>query len=369
MIQKDYELVKETIEKYGLKPASVREVGLFTMSAAFFGYLKELKDRFGFSYEAIITVSKDHLGANMFNEKHVGKEAGKFIEKRFDEIDKKVFEFGDKAYEKTIQRISALQDITEPWSKLKALIEIYDGYVIALSFYNCINRYLATNLNSDRLTPELIKKISKKRDLLAKIYPDLEIYQKDIMIDIGKKEGFDGELLRYLTRNEARLLVGNNINVLEILDDLKLRKKQYLYVIIEEGSYEKVFTDPELIQKMRKEFIDIDSKDIDEIEGQPVFKGKISGKVYNMKHHTRKEEVPRDSILVTSMTQPKDLPMIKKCIAVITDEGGILCHAAVTARELQKPCIIGTKIATRALKDGDLVEVDADKGVVRIIKK
>ncbi|TSC78412.1 MAG: pyruvate, water dikinase [Parcubacteria group bacterium Gr01-1014_29] len=52
-----------------------------------------------------------------------------------------------------------------------------------------------------------------------------------------------------------------------------------------------------------------------------------------------------------------------------TDECSITCHAAIIAREMKKPCIIGTKIATQVLKDGDLVEVDADKGVVKIISK
>ncbi|GAG22226.1 unnamed protein product, partial [marine sediment metagenome] len=53
----------------------------------------------------------------------------------------------------------------------------------------------------------------------------------------------------------------------------------------------------------------------------------------------------------------------------ITDGGGTLCHAAIVAREMKIPCIVGTKIATRVLKDGDLVEVDADKGIVRKLKE
>ena len=73
-------------------------------------------------------------------------------------------------------------------------------------------------------------------------------------------------------------------------------------------------------------------------------------------------------ILVSSMTTPSMVPIMKKAAAFITDEGGITCHAAILAREMKKPCIIGTKVATKALKDGDLVEVDADKGMVRIIK-
>ena len=52
-------------------------------------------------------------------------------------------------------------------------------------------------------------------------------------------------------------------------------------------------------------------------------------------------------------------------ITIVTDEGGIASHAAIVSRELRKPCIIGTKIATQVLKNGDMVEVDADNGIVR----
>ena len=54
--------------------------------------------------------------------------------------------------------------------------------------------------------------------------------------------------------------------------------------------------------------------------------------------------------------------------AIITDAGGITSHAAIVSRELKTPCIIGTKIATKVLKDGDLVEVDANKGIVKKIQ-
>ena len=75
------------------------------------------------------------------------------------------------------------------------------------------------------------------------------------------------------------------------------------------------------------------------------------------------------AILVTTMTTPEFVPIMKKALAVVTNEGGVLCHAAIVARELKKPCIIGTKIATQILRDGDLVEVDAEKGVVKILKR
>ena len=68
------------------------------------------------------------------------------------------------------------------------------------------------------------------------------------------------------------------------------------------------------------------------------------------------------------MTRPEFLPLLRQAKAIITDEGGLTCHAAIISRELGIPCIIGTKMATRILKDGDLVEVDANKGIVRKIK-
>ncbi len=68
------------------------------------------------------------------------------------------------------------------------------------------------------------------------------------------------------------------------------------------------------------------------------------------------------------MTTPEMVPAMKKAGAFVTDEGGVTCHAAIIAREMKKPCIIGTKIATKVLKTGDMVKVDAEKGIVRIIK-
>ena len=77
----------------------------------------------------------------------------------------------------------------------------------------------------------------------------------------------------------------------------------------------------------------------------------------------------RGEILVAPMTSPDYIFAMKKSAAVITDAGGLTSHVAIVSRELGIPCIVGTKIATKVLKDGDLVEVDANKGIVRIIKQ
>jgi len=73
-------------------------------------------------------------------------------------------------------------------------------------------------------------------------------------------------------------------------------------------------------------------------------------------------------ILVSETTYPSLVPAMKKAAAIVTNAGGLTCHAAIVSRELGIPCVVGTKVANKVLKDGQLVEVDANKGVVKIIK-
>lgn len=148
------------------------------------------------------------------------------------------------------------------------------------------------------------------------------------------------------------------------VDTIQERKKGY--VIYSENGH--------IICKIGKEFEDIrrgledDIQTVTELRGNSASKGKSVGKVKIINNSLDFSKINDGDILVSSMTTPEMVPIMKKSSAFITDEGGITCHAAIVARELKKPCIIGTKIATKVLKDGDMVEVDADKGIVNIIK-
>lgn len=103
------------------------------------------------------------------------------------------------------------------------------------------------------------------------------------------------------------------------------------------------------------------------LQGQIGNKGFAKGIVRILKRKEQIEDTQEGEIIVSAMTTPEFMPAMQKAAAFVTDEGGITCHAAIVARELGKPCIIGTKFATQILKDGDMVEVDADNGIVRII--
>ena len=110
------------------------------------------------------------------------------------------------------------------------------------------------------------------------------------------------------------------------------------------------------------------TQEIAEIKGQVACHGKAKGRVRLVINPRLQKTFDEGDILVTGMTSPDFVPFMKKAAAIVTDIGGITCHAAIIARELGKPCVIGTKIATKVLKDGDLVEVDADKGIVRKLR-
>ena len=114
-----------------------------------------------------------------------------------------------------------------------------------------------------------------------------------------------------------------------------------------------------------------------EVEGQTAMtfrgnsanKGKVTGNVCICKSVRDLKKVKEGDIIVASMTRPEFMIALKKARGIITDEGGLTCHAAIVSRELDIPCIIGTKVATKMLKDGDLVEVNANHGVITILKK
>ncbi len=106
-----------------------------------------------------------------------------------------------------------------------------------------------------------------------------------------------------------------------------------------------------------------------ELRGTSASVGKVIGRVKVCKTPDSISKVEDGDVLVASMTRPEYLPAMRKASAFVTDEGGITCHAAIVAREMGKPCVIGTRFATRFLKDGDLVEVKGNHGVVIVLKR
>ncbi len=100
------------------------------------------------------------------------------------------------------------------------------------------------------------------------------------------------------------------------------------------------------------------------LQGMGASPGIASGKVQLIFDLKELYKVKNGDILVTEMTTPDFVPAMKRAAAIVTDEGGSTCHASIVSRELGIPCIVGTRTATVDLKDGQMITVDAKRGVV-----
>ncbi len=101
------------------------------------------------------------------------------------------------------------------------------------------------------------------------------------------------------------------------------------------------------------------------LRGTVACQGKARGRVCIVVHSADVRKVRPGHIFIAKYTYPQYTPAMRMCSAIVTDEGGLTSHAAVVAREYGIPCVVGMQVATRVFKDGDRVEVDATKGVVR----
>ncbi|MGB7993404.1 phosphoenolpyruvate synthase [Methanoregula sp.] len=100
------------------------------------------------------------------------------------------------------------------------------------------------------------------------------------------------------------------------------------------------------------------------LKGQGAAPGTATGKVVIIRDVKDTGSVKEGDILVTRMTNPDMVPAMRKVAAIVTDEGGMTCHAAIVSRELGTPAVVGTKTGTQQLKNGQLVTVDGEMGIV-----
>ncbi len=188
------------------------------------------------------------------------------------------------------------------------------------------------------------------RDVFAKTADLLNLKNNDIF---------------YLTINEIIESLKNNTLPADIV--ISERKISYVCFAINN----KVFVYSGEKAKLAKQKIQVQeiSKNTEEIKGQTAYPGRVNGIVSTVISKDDLKNVKDGSILVSPSTTIDYVPILKKVIAIVTEEGGVLSHASVISRELHIPCVIGTKNATQVLKDGDLVEVDANSGMVKIIER
>jgi len=180
---------------------------------------------------------------------------------------------------------------------------------------------------------------------------------------IHQEMGVEFEALKYAMPNEINSIIDGDA---KILSELKKRNGEGVVVFANKGEPIEVVSG-----KIAREYFDIAEKTIkaSEIKGMTVSPGKAIGTARIILSQADFGKMRKGDVLVASNTRPEYVPIMKKAVAIVTDEGGITSHAAIISRELGIPCITGTQVATRSLKDGDLIDVNANHGLIKIIKK
>ncbi len=245
----------------------------------------------------------------------------------------------------------------------KELEQLYSNYNKAIEEKNKLIEELNLSSAARHVLLALNEFVADRDWAKGKFCYALAVY--DLMLDeISLRKEISKEDLLYMDVNEVISLFNNqNINPSNRKNGFALVSKYGKIEIIHSPKLNK-FIDQEGIQAP---FSQID--ETDSFKGVIACKGKIQGKVRVIDDPNLISTFEEDEILVTYMTTMEFSPLFKKAKGIITDEGGLSSHAAIIAREFALPCIVGTKISTRTLKTGDLIELNADKGIINILDR
>jgi len=204
----------------------------------------------------------------------------------------------------------------------------------------------------------MVTKIYRRFAQIYAVYK-MEFIQKEV----AKRFGISLMEVRFMVPEEvkAALLRGT-------IDKEELKERSRFCVYYAEKGKDVIFTGVKA-KELAKEASEVEIGNVKEIKGQTACMGKAKGKVRIIIRPSDMPKMKKGDILVSIATDPDIVTAMKKAAAIVTEQGGVTSHAAIVSRELGIPCVIGTKIATKVLKDGDLVEVNADKGIVKILKR
>jgi phosphohistidine swiveling domain-containing protein len=257
--------------------------------------------------------------------------------------------------------------------------EIKEFILDSIDIDSRIKEHLVRYENNNKIRKKIIEKYNLSEELTKlvnliveclhwqderKKYMLSSIFHMDkVLKEISKRYNAPIEILKFFSWNEIN---EEKLSKFNYEKEKRRLNKMIVYFSRKDNKMNEKF----LFDEDYDNFMEIYNKEKDfekELHGNAASLGKVMGKVRICKTKSDLDYFEKDEILVTKMTRPEFVPAMKKAKAIITDEGGITSHAAIVSRELGIPCIIGTKNATKILKDGMLVEVDANHGIVKVV--
>ena len=264
------------------------------------------------------------------------------IKKRFSTIDKKnakkILALRKKGREQALKKRDIIFKKLRPSSKLIKL-------VLAIRTFSDLNEYR--------------KSIFTEASFITRRY--FSLLAKELKIG-------DWKSCHYLSEKDVLSLLAHR-HVSQIKNKIKNRQNGY-YGNFYNG-FDSQDLSPSSVRWLMNKYMN-KKKSLGNIIQTSGFSGNVgllTGRAIVIRSSRDFSKVKSGDILIASMTSTDYIMIMKKAAAFVTDEGGLTSHPAIVAREMNKPCIVGTKNATMIFKTGDLVEVDGYKGIVRLIKK
>ena len=191
---------------------------------------------------------------------------------------------------------------------------------------------------------------------------EANVYLLEILKELSSRTHIPLNLLLWSTSKEfSKLIAGEDLT-----NEFTQRKKSCVLIVDEDEFLVK--TKDQYGKLYQEYFGDIKNQNRTELGGRRAQGGRITGKAKIILNPHEANNFQKGDVLVTTMTSPDFISLMKKASAIVTDQGGITCHAAIISRELQIPCVVGTQFATQTFKDGDILEVNANHGLVKILK-
>ena len=254
-----------------------------------------------------------------------------------------------------------------PWGE-KEILKYYDDYEPkeekAIEEKKIIEEFKISEeeINLIRLN----KKLAYVRDLRDQ-YRRIGIYYiQKLYSEIGRRMGLSLKEMSYTQDAEIRDFLSKGI----VPNKERIHDRFNGFLMYTKNGEIVCISGPE-IPRIAKEELGFEEKQVQEevVRGKTAFKGKVKGKVRIVLTSEELKKVKEGDILVAVTTGADYVPAMHKAGAFVTDEGGLTCHAAIVAREMKKPCIVGTKNATKILREGELVEVDCETGTVKKVSE
>lgn len=259
--------------------------------------------------------------------------------------------------------LSCLDIHNKPWSK-QEFEKYIEPFKTASSKKSVLFEIFTKELQIDKKDLEYLRMAQRFvyiKDARDDYRRESVYYAKNLFEEIGRRMNLSTSDMSYLQEKEIFDFLSKNTR----FDTQRVAERKKGFVIYLNMKKQLICLDGGQIKPALQLFRLLPQEENQiEISGRIACQGIARGPVKIVHGVKDLAKIVKGDVLVAVTTHPDFVSAMRKSVAIVTDEGGITSHAAIVSREFGIPCIVGCKNATKLLKDGNLVEVDANKGTV-----